>query len=345
MSSLQSHSQDRITPPSSFTGTPLTPPPTGEKAFTQAPQVIALFKEIRAGRHGQLGPWTEFPFKHGEYDELERQLRQDELLFGYVKDKIRYDCFGESPQLVVVRMPTPIHELFIDRVEDTIRDQLKAIRSGSDRAAIFAKKVQVARSTEIFLPSDSAPSITRSKHEPDTCFWHDNAIYPGIVIEISYSQKRKKLGRLAEDYLLGSHASVQVVVGLDIEYGKKDLRKATLSVWRTHVVNGNEIRVVQEIADEAFRNDQGDPTDHAGLRFYLSDFAHEKLAQDTIGYQHKGQGQDREFVVSTKQLCEYLDAAESARRLGPFSKNEIAPGFTIQRRSLTPPEEITSSDE
>jgi hypothetical protein len=55
------------------------------------------------------------------------------------------------------------------------------------------------------------------------------------------------LGRLAEEYLLDSDASVQVVVGLDIEYGKKGSRKATLSVWRIHIAHtgdGDELRVV-----------------------------------------------------------------------------------------------------
>jgi hypothetical protein len=61
------------------------------------------------------------------------------------------------------------------------------------------------------------------------------------------------LSRLAEDYLLDSDASVQVVVGLDIEYGKKGSRKATLSVWRTHVIHSgdmDELGAVQAIADE-----------------------------------------------------------------------------------------------
>lgn len=42
-------------------------------------------------------------------------------------------------------------------------------------------------------------------------------------------------------------------MGLDIEYGKKGSRKATLSVWRTHAVStadGNELRAVQEVADD-----------------------------------------------------------------------------------------------
>jgi hypothetical protein len=78
-----------ITPPSSFVDKPLTPPPTNEKIFTQAPQVIALFKDIQAGRHLQQRPWTEFQLNQDEYDEIKRQLSRNESLLGYVKDKIR----------------------------------------------------------------------------------------------------------------------------------------------------------------------------------------------------------------------------------------------------------------
>jgi hypothetical protein len=150
-------------------------------------------------------------------------------------------------------MPTGIHEMFIAGVEQAIYSQLRQICDGSNGAAVFAQKVQPARSTEIYFPVDDAPPSKKSKHEPDASFWHEDAYYPGVIIEVAYSRKRKKLGRLAEDYLLDSDASVQVVVGLDIEYGNKGSRKATLSVWRTHVANtadGDELRVVQEIADE-----------------------------------------------------------------------------------------------
>jgi len=49
-----------ITPPSSSVSAPLTPPPTNKKAFTQAPQLIALFKDIEARRYIKELPWTEF---------------------------------------------------------------------------------------------------------------------------------------------------------------------------------------------------------------------------------------------------------------------------------------------
>ncbi|KAF2803432.1 uncharacterized protein BDZ99DRAFT_173209 [Mytilinidion resinicola] len=109
-----------ITPPSSFAEPPLTPPPTDEKPFAQAHRVIALFKEIRAGRHIKRHPRTEFQLATGDYDEIECRLERSELS-GYVKDKIRYDYGGKSDRLVV-RMPTAVHELFIAHVEDAMLD-------------------------------------------------------------------------------------------------------------------------------------------------------------------------------------------------------------------------------
>ena len=79
-----------ITPPLSFVDTPLTLPPTNEKAFTHAPRIIALFEDIQAGRHIKQHTWAEFQLGRGEYDEIERRLRRDVSLFGYIKDKIRY---------------------------------------------------------------------------------------------------------------------------------------------------------------------------------------------------------------------------------------------------------------
>lgn len=150
-------------------------------------------------------------------------------------------------------MPTAVHELFVARVEDAIYSQLKMIREGSGGSAELAKKIHPARSTEIHFPADSPTSNSTSRYEPDASFWHDDAEYPGVIIEVAYSQKKKQLGRLAEDYLLDSNANVQVVIGLDIEYSKKGSRKATLSVWRTELFQaeeGSELRATQETADE-----------------------------------------------------------------------------------------------
>lgn len=84
------NNDQHITPTLSFVDRPLTPPRTDEKAFTQAPRVIALFEAIETGRLVAQSPWTAFQLRQGEYDEVERRIARDEGLFGYVKDKIRY---------------------------------------------------------------------------------------------------------------------------------------------------------------------------------------------------------------------------------------------------------------
>ena len=127
-------------------------------------------------------------------------------------------------------MPTGVYKLFINGIKDTIQSQLKVICSRSNRAAFFAQKVWPAQSTEISFPVDSTLSSTKSKYKPDASFWHNDAQYLEIIIEVAYLQKRKRLGWLADDYLLDSNANIWVIVGLDIKYSKKGLCKATLLV-------------------------------------------------------------------------------------------------------------------
>jgi hypothetical protein len=82
--------EQHVTPPSSFTQPPLTPPPTDKKHFTEAPRVIAHFRHIQAGRETGGGPLKVFQLVQGEYEHIERTLRQDDVLWGFVDDKIRF---------------------------------------------------------------------------------------------------------------------------------------------------------------------------------------------------------------------------------------------------------------
>ncbi|KAF2191675.1 hypothetical protein K469DRAFT_804342, partial [Zopfia rhizophila CBS 207.26] len=150
-------------PPSSFVA-PLTPPSTDERTLTQAPRVIALFKDIEAGKHIKQILWTSFQFSQGEYDEIERRLRRDESLFGHVNDKIRHVASPtgrgtswpckEKNQLVIC-MPTAAHELFVACVEDAIHSQLKSIR---EEPALF--QGAPGRSAKIYFPVDDTPPGT-----------------------------------------------------------------------------------------------------------------------------------------------------------------------------------------
>src|SRR5436305_15168289 len=96
-------------------------------------------------------------------------------------------------------MPTAIHEIVICRVTREIIHQLNSIAECNDASAEFARDIENSGSTRLTFPgSDYGP------HDPDASFRHLRARYPGVIIEVSYSQKRKDLPRLADDYILGS---------------------------------------------------------------------------------------------------------------------------------------------
>jgi len=123
-------------------------------------------------------------------------------------------------------MPTTLHGYFITSIVEELQVQLKSIQNTS---AEFAREIRSGGLASIKFSDEEY-----GKHDPDAQFQHSKAQFPGIVIEVSYSQKRKDLERLADDYILGSDSNIRVVVGLDIEY--KSSKKATLSVWRPNVI-------------------------------------------------------------------------------------------------------------
>lgn len=73
----------------------------------------------------------------------------------------------------------------------------------------------------------------RCNHSPDAQFRHDEAQYPGVVIEVSYSQKQRDLRSIVDNYILGSDGNIRVVVCLDVDY--RNGKHATLSVWRPSI--------------------------------------------------------------------------------------------------------------
>jgi hypothetical protein len=117
-------------------------------------------------------------------------------------------------------MPITLHKEFITSIIKKIQVQLRSIQ---DRSAKFANEIRPGGSASIKFTDKEY-----GKHNPDAQFRHSKAQFPGVVIKVSYSQKRKDLERLIDDYILGSDSNIRVVIGLDIEY--KTGKKATLSV-------------------------------------------------------------------------------------------------------------------
>lgn len=146
-------------------------------------------------------------------------------------------------------MPGQLHESLGEDIKQEILHQLNTIAQSGSPSAIFARDIRSRGSADIIFQD-----VEYSKHSPDASFQHPKAQYPGVILEVSHSQKKRDLSKLAYEYILGSDADIRVVVGIDVEY--KGSKKATISVWRPHIgpneLGEQELSVVHTVADQAY---------------------------------------------------------------------------------------------
>ncbi|KAK0104985.1 hypothetical protein ONS95_004645 [Cadophora gregata] len=327
------------TPTGSFIASPPTPPLSEEKSSSSS-AVLRALEDIRClKRTGQTRVptlWPVYKLDAAEFSDLEQRLERDKELAGFAEDKLRLDYFPSSKRLVL-RMPGDRHEEFIARIVKEIQDQLEAIRGPS---ASFARQIE-SRASTTFKSSD--PDYGR--HDPDAQFKHLKAQFPSVIIEVSHSQKKRDLPHLADEYILGSDANIQVVVGIDIEYRGDNAGMATLSVWEPAVVDVEGIDTLvarQTINGQMFRDGNGNaissPT--CDLRIPLRDFAPNTIFNEK-------QAPEEEIVITGSKMCEYLQAAEAQIALIDSNMGvKIKKTWKQKRpRELTPEEKLLERDE
>jgi hypothetical protein len=127
-------------------------------------------------------------------------------------------------------MPTVLHDTFIRKIVKEIERRLSSLASRDPQLCPYIEKIDEVAGRLEFPNTTKNGHQALIKHDPDAMFTHEDAGWPGVVIEVSYSQKRKALRDLADDYILESDGGIGLVIGLDIEY--KGSREATVSTWR-----------------------------------------------------------------------------------------------------------------
>jgi hypothetical protein len=78
----------KITPPGSIINGPPTPPLTDTKPIARVARILRVFRDCQNGALPR-SPWTACKLNSEEYEELLDQLKHDELLEGFVADKVR----------------------------------------------------------------------------------------------------------------------------------------------------------------------------------------------------------------------------------------------------------------
>ncbi|KAH0556226.1 hypothetical protein GP486_005847 [Trichoglossum hirsutum] len=351
-------------PPDRTIVLPPSPPPSDEKL---SPAVFTVVRLLQSHRDGTLysGSWIKCRLLLTEYRKVWELLEKDNGLNGlggYVEDKVRYD-FNPDNEEFIIRMPTPTHELFIENVVDDMKAQFRDAASGQGLDAEKAKQIICHGGTDIILrdepgrPDDNSDwdlkmNAKYPKRTPDTAFGPATVLYPTVVLEISYSQKRKDLRYIADDYIIGSGGSIGVVIGLDVEYRKKTSKRtsskmATVSMWRRKIWMGEDgmrhLEAEEVISEDVFRTANGEAALGA-LTLKLSDFFLPDVTSSS--------DQSVSISIPYSRLATYLNLAQERQIL---IDNECGPKLleTKQERQSTighkhkqsPVEEFDSADD
>jgi len=287
------------------------------------------------------GPWDPFPFSWTGWGSLQSFLtavgKQDQdgrhrdhfndTVFGFYYDKLHLSYFIDT-ELAVLRMPTRKHELFLHNVVDEIKSGIRKCITRSRRkehkkhaafleAAAYAQLVEYMASSRFFYTIEDETGHSRQAlHDPDGsfCFMTPSARnpVPGLIIEISHSQKRKALPKLADHYLLCTDGpDVQLVLAFDLNYHASEQGACVMSFRRkSEMCDGKEVvSVVQE--EHLFRDDYGRPL-RGGLPFHLSDFGQPTLEKNPDHIQ--------QITLEFAKLDEFLNFAEE--KVGTQSRRE-----------------------
>lgn len=255
----------QTTPPGIIINGPPTPPLTADanaKSSRRVATILRVFKDCKNGRPPKV-PWTVYKLNSEEYQDLQHQLKDDSELWGYVDDTVRsvidsfdgswiltvihrydYDPIGSK---LIIRMSTTLHDTFASKLVTEIKKRLESLAKNQIQTRDFIKKISSVSGAIHFEEEGK-----KFKHVPDIRFHHEDAAWPGVVIEVSYSQKRKGLVDLAENYILASDGGIRVVVGIDLEYKKS--KEASISIWRLKISPGDDGQpkgeVIQELDNE-----------------------------------------------------------------------------------------------
>ncbi|KHN94123.1 uncharacterized protein MAM_08053 [Metarhizium album ARSEF 1941] len=309
------------TPPGHQGRMPLTPPGTAElpRRAAQAPcanALIRLLDTINAQRQtDEPASWVEVTVERDLY--LSHQER--------IERSFRRTDYDPNRSLLNLRMPSPVHEFFANILALNLQIQLHRIATQDNDTGTFASRIRIGGSATIQLAEGDSELFQTIQRQPDAQFRHANTQYPGVVIEVSYSQDGKNLRKLAQDYILYSNGDIKAVIGININYTGKE---STVSPWRpkyTRIKNSDsdieELECQEVISYETFRSVDGYA--HNGekhLKLTLGDFA-----TDALSTSHS-------LVPISISYRRLFDIVQEAEEMEPTKVANVADSVVKSRR-------------
>lgn len=313
---------------------------SAQNTSTSVARVVQLFTKHLEGTLPRALHTTHLTID--EYIELRETLKQHEELWCYVHAKIRFDYDSDAEELFV-RMPTLIHELLATHIGLSIITQFnELVKSFPQPARKYLEGVRHCGTTDVRLchqPPNGRWSF--AKRSPDVSFRHLKEKYPSVIVEVSYSQQRKNLERLADNYIVVSEGDVAVVIGIDLEYRGIEAR---IMMWRPRIVkelDGSEAIVSEQTFCEVFRHANMEPAS-GNLTLEVRDFAYPDELEEVPDVLKTAT-----ISIPFKTMAIWLEEGELLEQSGEVEKRKKEiPGDRKQRlRESSSPEELGKDDE
>ncbi|KIX96536.1 uncharacterized protein Z520_07802 [Fonsecaea multimorphosa CBS 102226] len=248
--------------------------------------------------------YLEFPFSLDAHKVFLKEF-QDNWGYG-----LRHDYYSDTRK-IAIRMGTVFHSIFAYNVGDQVANDLRIRKYHPEKLiADFAAQIKQRTDSPVDFAEDG------SWHSPDVAFAHIGAYYPGVVFEISFSEKKLPLQELAQQYFRGSDGEVQVVVGFDIEF--PDAKKGKFMVWKKKETKHGKIKAHLVLEEEFQHSDGKLNKDCKGIYLNLADFCPARMIPDDVKpiiAQRTYLGHDTGIHIPAFELCNFLTMAHTNHQL------------------------------
>lgn len=226
-------------------------------------------------------------------------------------------------------MPSIIHDSVGQKIGDSIKKQLAVIEKASDEPTRrLIQNIESIGSGRIKF------NDVNGHREPDQQFGIENSYYPGIVIEVAYSQSFKSLRHKADDFIVDSDGKIQLVIGLEIE-SKKSCK---ISAWRSDFTRfeNKDIVAMKAVIEQDIIRDEDGKVKSGSIIFQLQDFG------TNLAIIYPDADLTKIITLHYNDLADYVARAEKKQSIR-FPPPQ--PNLERRKRSPSPEEKLRSEDE
>ncbi|OAL29731.1 hypothetical protein AYO20_09115 [Fonsecaea nubica] len=256
-------------------------------------EVATIIEDINrrtVGDPPDTARWIEYPLSEPNWIVTNKHLAEQRGPTQY-----GYFCGLET---FVHQIPSPAQQLFIQSFSRKLLKKLTKL-CRRHRVRMFRKRILA-----ITPPTSKAGSnACRDLHQPDAFFHHVCLPKYGVVVEISFLQKRERLQELAEFYILKSNRKVRLFVAFDYDHHRT--WNVSMHTWRRDYTDPEGRKLKHHYQE--IRGDDGRLVPGPPLRVCLLDFARQELIPPFL--------HGRSIELSVREIGAVIEEADALEEI------------------------------